>query len=186
LDLTEMGTTMVAARFSPNQRRVYVGHVGDSRCYRFRDSKLTQITTDHTMRHFGLEGPHANDLFRALGVEQNVTIDLVVDSPRPEDIYLLCSDGLPKMVSDDKIEDSLRQESDLEAAVYRLIEQANDAGGRDNVTVLLVRVREPLPLEAGLSADVVGKAPATEHAQSKRKPIKNPASTPDAERGPSR
>ncbi len=141
-DLAEMGTTLVAARFSPDKRRVYVGHVGDSRCYRFRGSRLTQLTTDHTMRHLGLDGPHANDLFRAVGIEQNVVIDLVIDMPRSEDIYLLCSDGLPKMVSHESIEEALQKESDVEAAVYRLIELANDAGGRDNVTVIIVRVRE--------------------------------------------
>jgi len=141
-DLAEMGTTLVAARFSPDKRRVYVGHVGDSRCYRFRGSRLTQLTTDHTMRHLGLDGPHANDLFRAVGIELNVVIDLVVDMPRAEDIYLLCSDGLPKMVSHELIEEALQKEPDLEAAVYRLIELANDAGGRDNVTVIAVRVRD--------------------------------------------
>jgi len=141
-DLAEMGTTLVAARFSPDKRRVYVGHVGDSRCYRFRGSRLTQLTTDHTMRHLGLDGPHANDLFRAVGIELNVVIDLVVDIPHAEDIYLLCSDGLPKMVSHELIEEALRNEPDLEAAVYRLIELANDAGGRDNVTVIAVRVRD--------------------------------------------
>lgn len=141
-DLAEMGTTLVAARFSPDKRRVYVGHVGDSRCYRLRGSRLTQLTTDHTMRHLGLDGPHANDLFRAVGIEQNVVIDLVIDMPRSEDIYLLCSDGLPKMVSHESIEEALRKEPDVEAAVYRLIELANDAGGRDNVTVIVVRVRE--------------------------------------------
>ncbi len=141
-DLSEMGTTLVAARFSADKRRVYVGHVGDSRCYRFRGSRLTQLTTDHTMRHLGLDGPHANDLFRAVGIEQSVVIDLVIDMPHAEDIYLLCSDGLPKMVSHELIEEALQKESDLEAAVYRLIELANDAGGRDNVTVIVVRVRE--------------------------------------------
>jgi protein phosphatase len=150
-ELNEMGTTLVAARFSPDKRRVYIGHVGDSRCYRFRNAKLTQLTTDHTMRHLGMEGPHANDLFRAVGIDPNVTIDLVVDRPEPEDIYLLCSDGLPKMVSDERIADALRGETDLEGTVYRLIELANDAGGRDNITVILVRVRERLAREVELS-----------------------------------
>jgi protein phosphatase len=174
--LAEMGTTLVAARFSANKRRVYVGHVGDSRCYRFRRSRLTQLTTDHTMRHLGLEGPRANELFRAVGIEESVVVDLVIDIPRPEDIYLLCSDGLPKMVSNERIEEALRAESDLEAAVYRLIELANDAGGRDNVTVILVRVRERLALEADLSTDKARQNCAPDHAsRSQRVTVKTHA-----------
>jgi len=141
-ELAEMGTTLVVARFLPHKRRVYIAHVGDSRCYRFRASTLTQLTTDHTLRNLGIHGPHANDLSRAVGIERNVHIDLLVDVPCADDIYLLCSDGLPKMVSDRQIEQTLRGEKDLEAAVYQLIELANDAGGKDNVTVVLVRVRE--------------------------------------------
>jgi serine/threonine protein phosphatase PrpC len=177
--LSEMGTTMVAARFSSNERRVYIGHVGDSRCYRFRGSTLTQLTTDHTMRHLGLEGPHANDLFRAVGIEQNVLIDLVIDVPRPEDVYLLCSDGLPKMVTDLQIEEALRGEADLESALYRLIELANDAGGRDNITVILVRVREQLQLDVDLSPD------GERGSQSKFKAIKAQGIATGAARGSS-
>jgi serine/threonine protein phosphatase PrpC len=150
--LSEMGTTLVAARFSAEEQRVYVAHVGDSRCYRFRGSTLTQLTTDHTMRQFGIDGPRANDLFRVLGSDQNVSIDLLVDVPRREDIYLLCSDGLPKMVTKEQLEATLRVESDLETALYRLIELANDAGGRDNITVILLRVLEQPELEYEPSA----------------------------------
>jgi serine/threonine protein phosphatase PrpC len=90
-----------------------------------------------------------------------------VDIPRPEDIYLLCSDGLPKMVKDESIAEALRNETDLDAAAYRLIELANDAGGRDNITVVLVRVRERLKLEADLfsdGADDSGRAGPTRRA----------------------
>ena len=173
-ELTDMGTTLVAARFSPNKQRVYIAHVGDSRCYRFRASKLTQLTTDHTMRHLGLQGPHANDLSRAVGIERNVQIDLVIDVPQTEDIYLLCSDGLPKMVSDRQIELTLQAENDLEAAVYRLIELANDAGGRDNVTVVLVRVREQRRRDTGTLE--VG-APESESTALPRPPISRRAPT---------
>ncbi|HEY4104586.1 MAG TPA: protein phosphatase 2C domain-containing protein [Polyangiaceae bacterium] len=182
-ELNEMGTTLVAARFSPDKRRVYVGHVGDSRCYRLRGSTLTQITTDHTMRHLGMDGPHANDLFRAVGIDPNVIIDLVVDMPQPEDIYLLCSDGLSKMVSDEQIGEALRGEADLEAAVYRLIELANDAGGRDNITVILVRVREQLALEAELS-DSSPESPAVEDNRLDANEIHVPVT--GAERGSAR
>jgi serine/threonine protein phosphatase PrpC len=139
-DLCKMGTTLVAARFSPNKERVYIGHVGDSRCYRFRRGSLRQLTTDQTMSTVGLVGPHADDLLQAVGVTVDLSIDLIVDKPQAGDIYLLCSDGLNKMLSDRQIQEVLATQRDLEAAVYGLIELANDAGGRDNVTVVLVKV----------------------------------------------
>jgi serine/threonine protein phosphatase PrpC len=138
--LAKMGTTLVAARFSPNKQRVYIGHVGDSRCYRFRRGSLRQLTTDQTMGKVGLVGPHADDLLQAIGVSNDLFIDLIVDKPESGDIYLLCSDGLNKMISDRQIQQTLATQRDLEAAVYGLIELANDAGGRDNVTVILVKV----------------------------------------------
>ena len=140
--LNKMGTTLVAARFSPNKQRVYIGHVGDSRCYRFRAGRLRQLTTDQTMGLIGLQGPRANDLLQAIGVTTDLAIDLIVDRPRANDIYLLCSDGLPKMADDGEIETILSRERDLEAAVYGLIELANDRGGKDNVTVVLIQVVE--------------------------------------------
>jgi protein phosphatase len=151
--LSKMGTTLVAARFSPNKQRVYIGHVGDSRCYRFRGGTLRQLTTDQTMGTIGLQGPRANDLLQAIGVTADLAIDLIVDKPLANDIYLLCSDGLPKMASDPEIQGILREERDLEAAVYGLIELANDRGGKDNVTVVLIKVieravRAALPISA--------------------------------------
>jgi serine/threonine protein phosphatase PrpC len=137
-----MGTTLVAARFSPNKQRVYIANVGDSRCYRLRGGKLRQLTTDQTMRLIGLQGAGANDLLQAIGVTADLAIDLLVDKPEPNDMYLLCSDGLPKMVKDEEIEQLLVEETDLEAAVYGLIERANDYGGKDNVSVVLIKVVE--------------------------------------------
>jgi serine/threonine protein phosphatase PrpC len=142
-ELREMGTTLVALRFVPNKQRLYVGHVGDSRCYRLRDGELLQLTTDHAMRELGLSGPRANDLFQAIGIDSEVAVDVVVDKPLPGDVYLLCSDGLSKMLADEQIRELLLAEDDTEAAVYGLIEQANDAGGKDNVTVLLAKVSAP-------------------------------------------
>jgi serine/threonine protein phosphatase PrpC len=139
-ELAQMGTTLVAARFSPNKQRVYIGHVGDSRCYRYRRGGLRQLTTDQVMSTVGLIGPHADDLLQAVGVSPHLSVDLIVDKPQAGDIYLLCSDGLNKMVPDQQIKQVLAQQRDLEAAVYGLIELANDAGGRDNVTVVLVKV----------------------------------------------
>jgi serine/threonine protein phosphatase PrpC len=140
LEHSKMGTTLVAARFSPNKQRVYIGHVGDSRCYRFRGNRLRQLTTDQTMSKVGMVGPHADDLLQAIGVTADLAIDLIVDKPQSGDVYLLCSDGLNKMVSDQQIQRTLAGQRDLEAAVYGLIELANDAGGRDNVTVVLIKV----------------------------------------------
>ncbi len=139
-ELRDMGTTLVALRFIPQKQRLYVGHVGDSRCYRLRGGELRQLTTDHALKELGLKGPRENDLFKAIGIEDTVAVDVVVDKPLPGDLYLLCSDGLSKMVTDERIREVLLKEEDPEAAVYGLIEEANDAGGRDNVTVLLARV----------------------------------------------
>ncbi len=144
-DLKEMGTTLVAARFSPNKQRVYIGHVGDSRCYRLRGNTLRQLTSDHTLSGLGLKGPGSQALYQAVGVKPRITIDVVVDKPRADDVYLLCSDGLTKMAKDNEIRDLLANEPDAEAAAYGLIELANDRGGRDNVTVILVKVLERAP-----------------------------------------
>jgi serine/threonine protein phosphatase PrpC len=140
--LTKMGTTVVSARFSPNKQRVYIGHVGDSRCYRLRGDDFRQMTKDHIMSTFGVTGPRGNDLYQAVGVQPTLSIDLIVDRPSENDLYLLCSDGLSKMVSNDEIRDVLLGEADLEAAVYGLMELANDRGGRDNITLILVKVIE--------------------------------------------
>ena len=140
--LKKMGTTVVSARFSPNKQRVYIGHVGDSRCYRLRGEDFRQLTKDHTMSTFGVTGPRGNDLYQAVGVQPTLSIDLIVDKPSENDLYLLCSDGLSKMVSNEEIRDVLIAEADLEAAVYGLMELANDRGGRDNITLILVKVIE--------------------------------------------
>jgi len=144
--LMGMGTTLVSARFTPNKQRLYVGHVGDSRCYRLRDGELRQLTTDHTMGAAGITGPMANHLSRALGVASAVKIDLVIARPRLGDVYLLCSDGLSKMVDDKGMCEELVREPDPERAAAALIERANAGGGRDNITVILVRVSDPKDL----------------------------------------
>ena len=149
-----MGTTVVSARFSPNKQRVYVGHVGDSRCYRLRGAQLTQVTTDHTMAAQGVTGPLASHLNRAVGVQPGVKIDLIIARPRPEDVYLLCSDGLSKMVPDEEIQGILNEQTDLDKAVSSLVARANARGGRDNITVVLVQVQDP----KGLAQYILDKA----------------------------
>ena len=139
-----MGTTIVAARFSRRKQRVYLAHVGDSRIYRFRAGKLQLLTKDHTLAGRGVSGPLASNLRRAVGIGPSVKVDLVVDKPVPEDVFLLCSDGLTKMVDENHIGALLAEHEarDLSRTVSALVTAANARGGRDNVTVLLVRVRE--------------------------------------------
>jgi protein phosphatase len=140
-----MGTTLVAARFAPNRKRVYIAHVGDSRVYRLRDGQLHQLTTDHTLGAAGVTGPSAAKLSRAVGVFDDVEVDLAIDEPREGDHYVLCSDGLFKMVPDEKICEIIYNATNIQAAVDELIREANSRGGKDNVSVILVRVDEPDP-----------------------------------------
>jgi len=142
--LKGMGTTVVAARFSLNKQRLYLGHVGDSRCYRLREGKLEQITTDHTMASLGFTGPaFAHRLHRAVGTQPSVEIDLIIGRPRPDDTYLLCSDGLSKMVPDEEIETLLVETKNPKKAIDALIARANEKGGHDNITAILVCVKSP-------------------------------------------
>lgn len=141
--LNGMGTTICAARFSPNKSRIFIGHVGDSRCYRLRGGVLKAMTADHTMAEFGITGPESAHLSRAVGIWPTMPIDIVLGTPQVGDVYLLCSDGLTKMLPDETIGNVLRSEEDLKAAVDRLIFFANSNGGKDNVTVIVVRVVPP-------------------------------------------
>jgi serine/threonine protein phosphatase PrpC len=145
-DLTGMGTTVVAARFSPNKQRLYIGHVGDSRCYRLRDGELRQVTTDHTMGASGITGPLADRLERAVGIAPAVKVDVIIGRPLPNDLYLLCSDGLSKMVSLERMCEILLAEKDLRKSSSNLVAEANEVGGRDNITVILVQVKSPATL----------------------------------------
>jgi protein phosphatase len=139
-----MGTTMVSCRFSPNKQRVYIAHVGDSRAYRFRGDEIKQLTTDHTLGAVGITGPAASKLSRAVGIQDIVDVDVTVDAPKVGDHYMLCSDGLSKMVPEPMIRDIVKNgEGDLNRTIERLVETANERGGRDNVTVILIGVREP-------------------------------------------
>ena len=142
-ELKGMGTTVCAARFSANKKRLYVGHVGDSRCYRLRNGVLKQMTADHTMADHGVKGPQSAYLSRAVGIWPTVPIDIVMAVPLADDVYLLCSDGLTKMLTDESIAEVLRDEEELKAAVERLVATANSRGGKDNVTVILIRVVPP-------------------------------------------
>lgn len=146
-----MGTTAVAAAFHHAERRLYVVHAGDSRCYRFRSGALEQVTRDHSLIEEALRTrPEitreelsflpSNVITRALGVDANVTPDVNVRDVLPGDVFLLCSDGLHGFVPDARIRELLEMHSELEAACAALIDEANGNGGGDNITAVLVRL----------------------------------------------
>jgi protein phosphatase len=129
---------------------VYVAHVGDSRVYRIRDGKIEQLTEDHSLLNDYIKMkrltpeeianfPHKNVIVRALGMKDTVKVDTRYEQPRANDVYLLCSDGLSGPVSDDEMLQITTTSPDLKTAASRLIEQANKAGGPDNITVVLAR-----------------------------------------------
>jgi PPM family protein phosphatase len=143
-----MGTTFVGI-FTANDG-VYVAHVGDSRVYRFRDGKLEMLTEDHSllndyikMKRLTAEEianfPHKNVIVRALGMKDTVKVDTRFEVPAVDDVYLLCSDGLSGPVTDEEIASILGEHRDLTVAASKLIERANEHGGPDNVTTVLVR-----------------------------------------------
>lgn len=149
-----MGTTVVGALYSKDQDRVFVAHVGDSRCYRVRDGKITQLTRDHSLVNDYLavmpdmteeqkEELPKNVITRALGMQEMVTVDLLPDEPKPGDWYMLCSDGLSGMVPDAEIQRIVNEAGDdPEKAASGLVTKANDNGGEDNVTVVVVHFTE--------------------------------------------
>ena len=144
-----MGTTVVVVFYHKN--RVSIAHVGDSRVYRMRGDEFVQITRDHSLIQelidrgfFTPEEAAANTpknlVTRALGIELNVEVDVQEQEAEPGEIYLLCSDGLNDMVDDEEIHLTLSKYSaDLVEAAQELVRLANEKGGKDNVSVVLVR-----------------------------------------------
>lgn len=150
-DRAGMGTTLTAAHVGA--REVAIAHVGDSRAYRLRGDELERLTEDHSlveeMRRRGQltaqeadEHPQRSIITRALGPEPEVTVDTHSWRGADGDVYLLCSDGLTSMVSEERVAAILRDAPTLRDAGRALIAAANDAGGRDNITVLLFRLEE--------------------------------------------
>ncbi len=144
-----MGTTLVGAVFLDD--KVLIGHVGDSRVYRIRDGHIEQLTEDHSlindyikMKRMTAEEaaawPHKNVIVRALGMKDTVQVDLLTETPHVGDCFLLCTDGLSGMVTDEKILEIVTHEHDLDRASDRLISAANAQGGIDNITVVLARL----------------------------------------------
>jgi protein phosphatase len=145
-----MGTTLVVGVF--REQRLLMGHVGDSRGYRLRAQRLTQITHDHSLLQeqidSGLITPeqaafsaNKNLVTRAVGVEDTVLLETHLHDVLPGDTYLLCSDGLSDMLDDESIAQLLQANESLSEAANALVDAANDAGGKDNISVILARVR---------------------------------------------
>ncbi|HEY7150064.1 MAG TPA: Stp1/IreP family PP2C-type Ser/Thr phosphatase [Solirubrobacterales bacterium] len=176
-----MGTTLTAALVEEDE--VGLAHVGDSRAYLFREGELKLLTSDHSLveelRRQGrltdeqAEGhPQRSIITRALGPEREVEVDTMTYRARPGDVYLLCSDGLTTMLREERIGEVLAESGTLDEAVKRLVREANQAGGRDNITVVAFRLEDvkaplgeegatlvgPAAEEAGLTADRVAAA----------------------------
>ncbi|MGD9735472.1 MAG: Stp1/IreP family PP2C-type Ser/Thr phosphatase [Solirubrobacterales bacterium] len=196
-NLAGMGTTTTAAILDPEAEVVAIGHVGDSRAYRFRAGKLERLTRDHSlveeMRRKGQlteaqaeDHPQRSIITRALGPEPEVEVDVQTVPAQAGDIFLICSDGLTTMLDDARIARILSRASSLAAAVRALVDEANRAGGRDNITVLLFKLADasaapaqeegatligPSAEAAGLSATEVKKRAAAEAARKRREAL---------------
>jgi PPM family protein phosphatase len=144
-----MGTTLTAAKVTDDE--VSLGHVGDSRAYRMRDGELEQLTKDHSLvaelersgqitAEAAEHHPQRSIITRALGPEPDVEVDTYTLAGREGDLFLLCSDGLTSMISDEEIGSILRSAESLDAAADALVRAANQSGGKDNITVVLFRV----------------------------------------------
>jgi PPM family protein phosphatase len=184
-----MGTTLTAALVEDDE--VSFAHVGDSRAYLFRDGELKLLTSDHSLveelrRQGRLTDEQAEDhpqrsiITRALGPEREVEVDTMTHQARPGDVYLLCSDGLTTMIREDQIAATLADAESLDDAVSRLVGEANEAGGRDNITVVAFRLEEaetaaevkdeptligPAAEEAGLTAGALAAEAAGAEAR---------------------
>lgn len=145
-----MGTTLVAVSFAKDARTMLVANVGDSRAYRLRQGALRQLTEDHSLLNDYRKSrpltpeeiaafPHKNVIVRALGMRSTVDVDLLREEVREGDLLLLCSDGLSGMVPDARLAEILRgSHGDLRRAAEALVDAANEGGGVDNVTCVLV------------------------------------------------
>jgi protein phosphatase len=155
-----MGTTLVVAMWHDN--KMSVGHIGDSRLYRMRGETFEQVTRDHSLlqeqidsgmitREQARHSQNKNLVTRAVGIDPQVEPEVHTYGVEQGDIYLLCSDGLSDMVSDEDIQLTLTSlHANLALAAQQLVQQANDNGGRDNVSVILVRVVKEFAAHAGL------------------------------------
>ncbi len=193
-NLAGMGTTTTAAILDEAAEEVAIGHVGDSRAYRLRRGKLERLTRDHSlveeMRRKGQlteaqaeDHPQRSIITRALGPEPEVEVDLQTVPAQAGDVFLICSDGLTTMLDDGHIERLLSRSTSMPNAVRALVDEANRAGGRDNISVVackLVDAAEPAlepegatlvgtsAEEAGLTATEVRRRAAADAARRRR------------------
>jgi PPM family protein phosphatase len=175
-----MGTTLTAAYVDDSQ--LAIAHVGDSRAYLFRDGALSRLTQDHSLvdelvrrgkltEEQAAEHPQRSIITRALGPEPDVEVDTFTYPVKAGDVLLLCSDGLTSMISEQDVARVLGSTEDLDEAGRALIQEANDAGGRDNITVVLFRLEE------------VGTGPADSDTGEQRTTIEPPPSAPPTSAG---
>jgi serine/threonine protein phosphatase PrpC len=161
-----MGTTLTAAMLRDDE--VALGHVGDSRAYLLRDGELKRLTKDHSLveelRRQGRlteeqaeEHPQRSIITRALGPEPSVNVDTMTFPARDGDVFLLCSDGLTTMVSDDQIRNILVNSRSLRSAVNKLVDAANRGGGRDNITAVAFRLADADAMEAEEGATLISR-----------------------------
>lgn len=149
-----MGSTVVVAHVCEEEERIHICHVGDSRCYRIRNGEIEQLTRDHSLINDALamrpdltedilaELP-ANVITRAVGTQEDVEVDVRTEELREEDLYLLCTDGLSGLVSEEQIAEVCNLTDDLDEMCELLIIMANEAGGNDNITALAIRIASP-------------------------------------------
>ena len=161
-----MGTTVVACLFYDN--RISMAHVGDSRLYRLRDSRFEQLTLDHSLlqelvdRGFysqeeAQRATNKNYVTRALGVEQNVEVEISEQPVQKSDYYVLCSDGLSDMIEDEDIHLTISTFSaNLDTVAKQLIQLSNDNGGRDNISVIMAHIVEPFPARRSIFDRILG------------------------------
>lgn len=162
-----MGTTVVSALFYDN--RVAVAHVGDSRMYRLRGDVFETVTRDHSLLQEQIDGgmiskedarmsKNKNLVTRAVGIDTDVAVEAHVHEVQAGDVYLLCSDGLNDMVEDDDIGSTLGMlRANLPLAAGQLIEMANDNGGRDNVSVILIKINGDFAAPRGWLARLISR-----------------------------
>ena len=150
--LNNMGTTLVAWQLSGDV--VWLGNVGDSRIYRHRGSELTQLTRDHSVVQQLVDSgvmtpqearaaPNRNIITRALGIESNVDVQVLQDKPQPGDVYMLCSDGVTDMLEPDVLAELFKTHEAPERLVDAIVDAANEAGGVDNISAILVAFPHP-------------------------------------------
>ncbi len=189
-----MGTTITAAIVNAEGEEVCIGHVGDSRAYRFRGGRLERLTRDHSlveeMRRKGQitdaqaeDHPQRSIITRALGPEPEVEVDVQTVPADAGDVFLLCSDGLTTMLDEERIRGILAGAASMSEAVRVLVDEANRAGGRDNITALALRLEDvnapqraperptlvgPSAEQAGLTTTEVRRRLAAEAARQRR------------------